>query len=220
MIHFVALLALLPISFALLFAIIMFCLATITTFGFGFSRLATSIGMVCCPALPLVNLVFLVARIWGLSCFGSGLEILVDIVGPLPIAIWRRPSKVGSFCLRNSCLNFWESIPLMSSSMAISSGVISLSLALSSFLAHHSSTVLDLTWVHWKYMCLLSHSGFFSRNISSNFARHPVLVVSIPVVGVTSLWVLRAEISFVSRHLSTKLSWQRCPSWSCFACYS
>ena len=63
MIHFVALLALLPISFALFFAIVMFYLATITTFGFGISRLATTIWIGCCLALPLVSLVFLIARI-------------------------------------------------------------------------------------------------------------------------------------------------------------
>ena len=76
MIHFVALLALLPISFALFFVIVVFCLVTITTFGFGISRLATSIGIGSCLALPFVSLVFLVARTWGLLCFGSGLEIL------------------------------------------------------------------------------------------------------------------------------------------------
>ena len=63
MIHLVAFLGLLVIRFALFFAIVMFCLATITTFGFGISRLATSIGIGCCLAFPLVSLVFLVARI-------------------------------------------------------------------------------------------------------------------------------------------------------------
>ena len=63
MVHFVALLALLPISFALFFAVVMFSSATITRFGFGSGRLATRIGIGCCLALPLVSLVFLVARI-------------------------------------------------------------------------------------------------------------------------------------------------------------